>query len=229
MRCACVVSRLFWHTSPKATAPYFRRLQLVSAALYSLGHGTNDAQKTMGVVALLLYANGYLARPSTCPSGSSSWRGAAIAAGHHGRRLADHQDHGHAHHQAPAGGRLLRREPRPRSRSSAPPRPASPSAPRTPSPAPSSAWAPPAPVRGALGGHHRGRLGLGADHPRARGADRCIAFCLAQHAGLGRGSRIRSAFSQGFTQHREPWKDRVIIPAVCHELRMRAEHYWVCC
>jgi len=55
-----VVSRLFWHTSPKATAPYFRRLQLLSAALYSLGHGTNDAQKTMGVVAILLFSNGYL-------------------------------------------------------------------------------------------------------------------------------------------------------------------------
>ena len=55
-----LVSRLFWHTSPKATAPYFRRLQLLSAALYSLGHGTNDAQKTMGVVAILLFSNGYL-------------------------------------------------------------------------------------------------------------------------------------------------------------------------
>ena len=52
-----LVSRLFWHSSPKATAPYFRRLQLLSAALYSLGHGTNDAQKTMGIVAMLLYRN----------------------------------------------------------------------------------------------------------------------------------------------------------------------------
>ena len=55
-----VVSRIFWHSSPKSTAPYFRRLQLLSAALYSLGHGTNDAQKTMGIVAILLYTNGYL-------------------------------------------------------------------------------------------------------------------------------------------------------------------------
>ena len=38
----------------------FRRLQLVSASLYSLGHGGNDAQKTMGVIAVLLYANGRL-------------------------------------------------------------------------------------------------------------------------------------------------------------------------
>jgi PiT family inorganic phosphate transporter len=38
----------------------FRRLQLVSAALYSLGHGANDAQKTMGIIAVLLYSQGYL-------------------------------------------------------------------------------------------------------------------------------------------------------------------------
>lgn len=55
-----LVSRIFWHTSPTSTARHFRRLQLISAALYSLGHGTNDAQKTMGVIAILLYKNGYL-------------------------------------------------------------------------------------------------------------------------------------------------------------------------
>src|SRR5579885_3441991 len=38
----------------------FRRLQLVSAAAYSLGHGTNDAQKTMGIVTGVLYTSGYL-------------------------------------------------------------------------------------------------------------------------------------------------------------------------
>jgi inorganic phosphate transporter, PiT family len=38
----------------------FRRLQLVSAAFYSLGHGTNDAQKTMGVITILLYSSGYM-------------------------------------------------------------------------------------------------------------------------------------------------------------------------
>jgi len=54
-----LVSRIFWHTSPKATARHFRRLQLFSAALYSLGHGTNDAQKTMGIIAILLYTNHY--------------------------------------------------------------------------------------------------------------------------------------------------------------------------
>ena len=49
----------------------FRRLQLVSASLYSLGHGGNDAQKTMGIIAILLYSQGLLsARTSTCRSGS---------------------------------------------------------------------------------------------------------------------------------------------------------------
>lgn len=38
----------------------FRHLQLVSAALYSLGHGTNDAQKTMGIIAVLLFTNGLI-------------------------------------------------------------------------------------------------------------------------------------------------------------------------
>jgi inorganic phosphate transporter, PiT family len=38
----------------------FRKLQLLSAALYSLGHGGNDAQKTMGVIAILLYSSGQL-------------------------------------------------------------------------------------------------------------------------------------------------------------------------
>jgi PiT family inorganic phosphate transporter len=46
--------------SPWKVDTYFRRLQLVSAGLYSLGHGGNDAQKTMGIIAILLYKAGYL-------------------------------------------------------------------------------------------------------------------------------------------------------------------------
>ena len=38
----------------------FRKLQLVSAAVYSMGHGTNDAQKTMGIIAIILYSHGLL-------------------------------------------------------------------------------------------------------------------------------------------------------------------------
>jgi PiT family inorganic phosphate transporter len=54
------INVLFRRTSPKSTSHLFRRMQLVSAALYSLGHGTNDAQKTMGVIALILFSNGVL-------------------------------------------------------------------------------------------------------------------------------------------------------------------------
>ena len=45
---------------PSRVDSLFRRLQLLSAASYSLGHGTNDAQKTMGIIAILLFSSGYL-------------------------------------------------------------------------------------------------------------------------------------------------------------------------
>jgi len=51
---------IFRRYTPARVDALFRRGQLVSAALYSLGHGGNDAQKTMGIIAVLLYANGYL-------------------------------------------------------------------------------------------------------------------------------------------------------------------------
>ena len=51
---------LFRGFSPTRVDRWFRRLQLVSAALYSLGHGTNDAQKTMGIIAGVLFTAGYL-------------------------------------------------------------------------------------------------------------------------------------------------------------------------
>jgi inorganic phosphate transporter, PiT family len=47
-------------TSPFAADRTFRSLQFLSAALYSLGHGGNDAQKTMGVIAVLLFSQGFL-------------------------------------------------------------------------------------------------------------------------------------------------------------------------
>jgi PiT family inorganic phosphate transporter len=46
--------------TPQTVDRWFRRLQLVSAALYSVGHGTNDAQKTMGIIAMLLFSTGHL-------------------------------------------------------------------------------------------------------------------------------------------------------------------------
>jgi PiT family inorganic phosphate transporter len=51
---------LFHRSTPRRVDGIFRRLQLVSAAAFSLGHGGNDAQKTMGIVAALLVGAGYL-------------------------------------------------------------------------------------------------------------------------------------------------------------------------
>jgi inorganic phosphate transporter, PiT family len=55
-----IVSWIFFKSAPLPVDQLFRRLQLVSAALYSLGHGGNDAQKTMGIIAVLLYTQGVL-------------------------------------------------------------------------------------------------------------------------------------------------------------------------
>jgi PiT family inorganic phosphate transporter len=59
-----VMTAVFWtcYDSPPARVDrWFRRLQLVSAAAYSLMHGANDAQKTMGIIAGALYTGGYIA------------------------------------------------------------------------------------------------------------------------------------------------------------------------
>lgn len=52
------VSHLFFRSMPGRVDRWFRRLQLVSAGLYSLGHGGNDAQKTIGIIWMLLLASG---------------------------------------------------------------------------------------------------------------------------------------------------------------------------
>jgi len=52
--------RTFRAETPGRVDRFFRRGQLVSAAAYSLGHGTNDAQKTMGIIAVLLFTTGHL-------------------------------------------------------------------------------------------------------------------------------------------------------------------------
>ncbi|MFO1199929.1 MAG: inorganic phosphate transporter [Burkholderiaceae bacterium] len=52
------VSWVSFHTTPRRMDRWFRRLQLVSSALYSLGHGGNDAQKTMGIIWILLISAG---------------------------------------------------------------------------------------------------------------------------------------------------------------------------
>src|SRR6187401_183272 len=59
-----LMTALFWlfrRTPPSRVDRWFRRLQLVSAAFFSLNHGANDAQKTMGIIAGILFAGGYIA------------------------------------------------------------------------------------------------------------------------------------------------------------------------
>src|SRR6266850_3526236 len=55
------------HATPGRVDRLFRRGQLVSAAAYSPGHGTNDAQKTMGIIAVLLFTTGHLGREFYVP------------------------------------------------------------------------------------------------------------------------------------------------------------------
>ena len=55
-----MVSWLFVRANPRSVDGLFRYLQFVSASLYSLGHGGNDAQKTMGIIAVLLFSQGHL-------------------------------------------------------------------------------------------------------------------------------------------------------------------------
>ena len=55
-----LVSWLFVRFTPHGVDNIFRRAQLFSASCYALGHGGNDAQKTMGIIAVLLYSQGYL-------------------------------------------------------------------------------------------------------------------------------------------------------------------------
>jgi len=55
-----IAARIGQKKSPDQVNPWFRRLTLVSSCLYSLGHGGNDAQKTMGIIAGFLFSAGYL-------------------------------------------------------------------------------------------------------------------------------------------------------------------------
>ena len=55
-----ILSWIFVRSTPFAVDRTFQRLQFISASLYSLGHGGNDAQKTMGIIAVLLFSQGHL-------------------------------------------------------------------------------------------------------------------------------------------------------------------------
>jgi inorganic phosphate transporter, PiT family len=67
MMLVAVVSWLSVRSTPFAVDRAFRILQFGSASLYSLGHGGNDAQKTMGIIAVLLYSQGHLGNTFSVP------------------------------------------------------------------------------------------------------------------------------------------------------------------
>lgn len=62
-----VIIRLFRKVSPEKINKYFKKLQLISASFYSLGHGSNDAQKTMGIIYAALIVNGTLTTSDPLP------------------------------------------------------------------------------------------------------------------------------------------------------------------
>ena len=81
---------MYWllqHKAPQQVDTWFRKLQLLSAACYSLGHGGNDAQKTMGIIAGALYTGGFITKQDMLGSwGQLHWpiilaAHSAIAAG----------------------------------------------------------------------------------------------------------------------------------------------------
>jgi inorganic phosphate transporter, PiT family len=61
------VSWLFVRSTPSKVDRWFRRFQLISASLYSLGHGGNDAQKTIGIIWMLLIASGSIGATDAVP------------------------------------------------------------------------------------------------------------------------------------------------------------------
>ena len=61
------VSWICLRSAPRKVDRWFRRLQLVSSAAYSIGHGSNDAQKTMGIIWLLLISAGVTSTDATMP------------------------------------------------------------------------------------------------------------------------------------------------------------------
>ncbi|HZT27088.1 MAG TPA: anion permease [Pseudolabrys sp.] len=62
-----IISWIFVRLTPYAVDNFFRRAQFFSASCYALGHGGNDAQKTMGIIAVLLYSQGYLGGKFSVP------------------------------------------------------------------------------------------------------------------------------------------------------------------
>ena len=94
-----LVYRIVGKQKPGTVTRGFRYGQIVSGGLLALAHGTNDAQKTMGVITLALIANGTLGANADPPDLGDRRLGDRDRPRHLQRRLADHQNDRHADHQ----------------------------------------------------------------------------------------------------------------------------------
>jgi hypothetical protein len=102
------ILNLFVRANPRRMNDRFRKLQIVSATYMALAHGSNDAQKTMGIMTLALFTAKQIP-DKTVPMGHPD-RGNRHVPGHGGRRLADHEDDGPEGREAGSGPRLRRRD-----------------------------------------------------------------------------------------------------------------------
>ena len=106
------ISWIFQRKSPRQVDKLFRKLQLLSAAAYSLGHGGNDAQKTMGIVAGALYTAGVM-KQTDFAANWGRWHWPIILAAHTSIALGTYFGGWRIVHTmgskilAEAGGRLL--------------------------------------------------------------------------------------------------------------------------
>ena len=92
--------RLAKSSNPSKVDGIFRRLQLISSAAYSLGHGGNDAQKVMGIIAAAMVSEGLIGDTKNIPEWVPLACYSTIALGTMVRWLAYCQNHGTKNHQA---------------------------------------------------------------------------------------------------------------------------------
>ena len=157
---------------PSRLSPLFRRLQILSAGFMAISHGSNDAQKTMGIITMSLVAYGAIDLESgrfVVPTWVILACAAGDGPGDDGRRRPHHQDDGDEDHRPEADPRVRRRD---RRRDHHP-------VGLAPGPAglddarhhrlDHGGGGQPARLRGPVGGHRPHPLGLGADHPHQRG------------------------------------------------------------
>jgi PiT family inorganic phosphate transporter len=104
-----IVSWLFVRYTPFTVDTTFRSLQLVSASLYSLGHGGNDAQKTMGIITVLLYSQGQLGDEFHVARLGHAFLLCRNGPGHPDWWLAHRPHDGRSYYPAAAVPRFLRR------------------------------------------------------------------------------------------------------------------------